>query len=307
MEDGAMGTTVQRPIATPGKYGLEIAGSFAGWLVSAEGGQAFADVIQEPAGPDLIVRKHIGKPKYEDITLTFGTGMSKGFWEWVKATFDHKPARQNGALLAADFNNKPMERLNFQNALITEIGFPVLDASSKDAAKMTVRFAPERTQRAPGAGAAPAGANVQKKWLSSNFRLQIDGLDCTRVNKINALVVNQAITENTVGEAQRALESGKLEIPNLAITLPQAQADDFYNWHEDFVIKGNNGATKEKNGTLMFLPPDMTEALFTLNLLHLGIFRLALEETEAAGDGIRRLKAEMYCEEMKFSFAAPAP
>jgi hypothetical protein len=71
------------------------------------------------------------------------------------------------------------------------------------------------------------------------------------------------------------------------------------------VIAGNNDATKEKNGTLMFLAPDLKEVLFTLNLAHLGIFRLAPEKAQAGTDTIRRLKVEMYCEEIKFNFAAP--
>ena len=28
--------------------------------------------------------KHIGQPKYEDITVKTGTGMSKSFYEWIK-------------------------------------------------------------------------------------------------------------------------------------------------------------------------------------------------------------------------------
>jgi len=296
-----MGTTGTRLTVTAGKYGIELAGSFAGWLAAAEGGQAFADVVQEPGAPGTIVVKHIGKPKYEDITLTFGTGMSKEFCEWIKATFDLKPARKSGAIVAADTNNKTVDRLKFQDGLITEIGFPTLDAASKDAARMTVRLAPQRTQRAAGGGAAPPSAKIQKKWQSSNFRLQIDGLDCTRVNKIEALVVKQTASR------ENALEAGQLEIPNLVFTLPEAQADDFRKWHEEFVINGNNDQSQEKNGTLMFLAPDMTEVLFTLNLLRLGIFRLALEKSETGADSIRRLKAEMYCEEMKFSFAASAP
>jgi hypothetical protein len=45
---------------------------------------------------------------------------------------------------AAGYTSSALPTL-FARGLITEIGFPALDASSKDAAKMTLRFQPETT------------------------------------------------------------------------------------------------------------------------------------------------------------------
>ena len=61
------------------------------------------------------------------------------------------------------------------------------------------------------------------------------------MNKIEALVVKQKVIENGVGE-QRDYEKvpGSVDIPNLVITLSESHAQEFYRWHEDFVIKGNN-------------------------------------------------------------------
>jgi hypothetical protein len=42
--------------------------------------------------------------------------------------------------------------------------------------------------------------------------------------------------------------------------------------------------------------------LFKLDFHHLGIFKLAPEPVEPGGENIRRVKAEMYCEEIKFSY-----
>jgi len=52
-------------------------------------------------------------------------------------------------------------------------------ASSKDAAKMSITFSPEaiREQTSPGGACVCGGGRgyegMQKKWLPSNFRLQI--------------------------------------------------------------------------------------------------------------------------------------
>ena len=68
------------------------------------------------------------------------------------------------------------------------------------------------------------------------------------------------------------------------------------------VIKGNNGDDKEKGGTLEYLTPNLQEVLFTLTFQHLGIFKLTPEKVESGSENIRRLKAEMYCEDIQFDY-----
>src|SRR6266571_2407410 len=89
-----------------GKYGIELDGIMAGWVQSVEGGHATSDIVNEKVGSDHIIKKHIAGVKYEDITVNCGTGMSKGFYEWIKASFDHNYQRKHGAVITADFNYK---------------------------------------------------------------------------------------------------------------------------------------------------------------------------------------------------------
>jgi len=299
---------------TAGKYAIELDGITAGWVQNVEGGHATSDVVTEKLGSDHLARKHIAGVKYEDITVNCGTGMSKAFYQWIKDSFDHKHSRKNGAVIAANYDFKEVTRLTFTNALVTEIGYPALDAASKDAAKMTIKIAPEYTRwtQQAGGGQSISGkyandAKVQKKWLPANFRLKIDGLEipCSKVNKIEAIVVKQKVTENPVGELRDyQKEPAHVEIPNLVITFPDSHSKEFYDWHEDFVIKGNNGQDKEKGGTLEYLTPNLQEVLFTLTFSNLGIFKCTPEKVEAHSENIRRTKAEMYCEDIKFEYKA---
>jgi phage tail-like protein len=294
-----------------GKYGIEVDGINAGWVWSVEGGHAVADVVVEKMGPDHLQRKHIGNVKYEPISVTCGTGMSKAFYSWIQDSFDHKHTRKNGAIVAANYDYKEHSRLTFTNALVTEIGMPALDAASKDAAKMTIKFDPEYTRTTTTDGGKAVGgamkADVQKKWLPANFRLRIDGMDeaCQRVNKIEALVVKQKVVENAVGELRDyEKEAASVEIPNLVITFPESHSKCFYDWHQSFVINGENGQDKEKGATLEYLTPDLKTVLFTLTFSNLGIFKLTPDKVEAGNEQIRRVKAEMYCEDIKFNFQA---
>jgi hypothetical protein len=122
------------------------------------------------------------------------------------------------------------------------------------------------------------------------------------VNKIDALTITQRIVSSGAGESRYAQTGAELllEMPNLAITLPEVDSEAFRRWHEDFVIKGNNGDDAEKNGTLEYLGPNLKDVLFTLTFRHLGIFKLTPEKFDAERENIRRLRAEMYCEEIRF-------
>jgi hypothetical protein len=171
---------------------------------------------------------------------------------------------------------------------------PKLDASSKDSALMTIKFAPETTQRQKPTGEtlkACGSGTAQKKWLAANFRFSIDGLDCKKVNKVEGFTLQQIAAPGA---------HPRLEVPDLAVTLPEADAESFFAWHEDFVINGNAG---EKNGTLEYLAPNLGQTLFTIQFENLGIFSLAPEKGQPNSDTIRRVTAEMYCEAISFSFS----
>lgn len=291
---------------TAGKYALDLNGVTAGWIKSGEGGHAVADVVVEKVATDLIWHKHIAGVKYEDISISCGTAMSKAYYDWVQASIDHKAVRMDsGALITADYNYNETGRLNFHNALITEVGFPALDASSKDAASMTLKFAVEYTRMVNKTGGSikgELGKGQQKRWLPANFRLQIDGLPtaCKWVNKIEALTVKQKVVDNPLGEFRDfQKEPAHIEFPNLVVTVAESHADEFYKWHEDFVIKGNCDQGKEKGGSLTYLAPDLTD-LFTLSFTGLGIFSAKPEKSESASENIKRVKFEMYCEQLTF-------
>ncbi len=288
---------------TAGKYALELDGVMVGYLWSAEGGEPTGAVVTEKLGPDHVQRKHIGAVKYEDITITCGTSMSSAFYQWIKDTFDYKSTRKNGAIVTMDYSYRVLSRMMFNNAMIKEVGFPALDASSKDTAKLTVKLAIEYSTKsnstAPVAGGA-FGPKLEKKWLPANFILRIDGLDdaMIRVNKIDPIIIKQKIVENVVG-GQRDYEKApsSIEFPNLVVTFPESHAASVEKWRDDFIVRNNNS---EKTGSLEFLSPNLQDVYFKLTFTNLGIFKLASDKIESGSEKIRRSKAEMYCEEMKF-------
>lgn len=300
-ETGARPLQAEKRGFTGGRYALDIGGLKQGWLDSADGGFAFSDVVNEKVGTDHIVKKHIGGVKYEDITVNAGAGMSKAFYDWISASWKMNFQRKNGSIIAADFDFNAKAERQFFNALITETTIPAADASSKEPGFLTVKWAPEFTRLAKSSGKLAITNTKQKQWLPSNFRLQIDGLDCSRVTKIDAFTVKQKIIESATGEGRDFnLEPSTVEFPNLMVTLKQSGAQTWYDWMDDFLVKGNSLDENEKSGSLHFLTQDLKQELFVISFHHLGIFK-ASDDILDTDDDVGEVTFSLYCEKMDFA------
>jgi hypothetical protein len=304
------------PTAKPGtvatsNYWLEFAGALAGHMLNASGGTPFAEVIEERFGPDRIVRKHITNLHYNDIKVSFGPNTNKRLLEWIEGSVKGKLAkdqiRQNGALLRFDFNQKEVARLEFQNAIFTELTIPAVDASSKQHVLFELAMTPESTKRVPPKETKlPQQPSKRDSYLAAHFKIDIPPFteECSRVTKVDAITIKQKVARDRLAEErEHAVEPGSLEYSHLAISLPESRADRFYKWFEDFVIKGNNGQDMEKNGKLEFLSQDLKKVLFTLNLNYMGIFKI--EPVREDEPELRRVKVEMYVQELELKFAQP--
>ena len=295
--------TISRPYASS-NYMLNLAGVSVGFLKSVVGGGVTAEVISESAGPSYFTKKHLGPIKYEEFTVRIGPSMNLAIFDWIAASWQMNYSRKSGSIISADYKLEAQSERQFSNALITETTIPAMDSSAKEPAYLTIKFQPEVVQykKAAGKVSGAIGRSDQTLWLPSNFRLVIAGLDCTRVTKIDSFTIKQTLANDDVGHARDAeSKPGRLDFPNLKISLFEASAQTWIDWHDDFVIKGNNGESSEKNGSLALLSPDRTTELGRINFFNLGIFKLAFDDSGAA-DAINRVTAELYCERMEFQY-----
>jgi hypothetical protein len=274
---------------------LELDNLPCGPLRKIEGGNAFADVVPDAPDPSGIVRKNLGSVKYEDLVLVMGAEMWAGVYAWISDMFARQDQPKNGAIVLPD-SAQSASRVEFTNAFISEVTFPALDDQSKDPLSLTLKLSPEYTRSAKGS-VAPAGPKPNA-WSAQNFQLQIDGLDGRTVSRIEALTVKRTL----------ARKPTILDIGNLAFVVDETGADALIAWHENMVIKGNS--EQKKNGTLRYVSGNSQDALFTLTFGNLGIFKLSREIADAgpgAGPpGPRRLRAELFCEEIGLQYTAVA-
>jgi hypothetical protein len=285
------------------QYGLELEGVFVGRILSFAGGDAAADVVVEKAGADGVARKHLGAVGYEDISITCDANMAGGFYGWLQPAFGRDVSTKNGAIVTYGAKLNEVARLSFFNALVTEVGFPPLEGSAQDAAKLTVKITPERTSNDSGNSKfVPSPAKSQRRWSPSNFRLTIDGAQYPHVSTVEAMTVSRPVAAT----GQRS-EPASVVVPDLRITVAESSADAaaLGKWFDDFVIAGKNGPEQEKSGTLEYLASDLNTPLFTLGLRQLGVYRL-ISLSGTSSENIRRVQARMYCEQILFSYASNA-
>jgi hypothetical protein len=290
-----MATSSTNGTAT-GPYALELQSVLAGFPDDFNGGDVTAEVITQKTGST--VHKRIVDFQLGDINLTCGPRMSTGFFDAVKSVVGGGNLQMPDGAVVFDMTSDGATGLYFYNAWVTEIVFPALDAASNDLVSFKLTLHPERTWRA---ARGPISGNyvppIASQWLSSNFRLSIDGLDCTRVSKIDEIGV-KVVVQPPNGE--HIMVEPYLDYPNIAVTLPETNAQSFYDW----VQQRSTASTEEsweKNGTLQYLSADLRDVLFTLVFSGLGICQLTRCPSDVAGDRIHYVRAVIYCQQMAFT------
>ena len=285
---------------TAGRAALEIDGETQ-FVHRVEGGTAVADVVKENQGPDGIVRKHVGSVKFEDIVVDV---QPPAFTNVIKNALDGKTMPLNGAVNYVDFDYKTTRRQTFSNALVTGVKFPALDGSSKEPGRLQLTLSPEMTREEDGKGDVMKQTlgDKQKAFIPANFRVKVGELPANRVASVSAIELRGAPVASQVGEMRDSMKQpSRLEIPNIKLTISSADAKPWQQWHEEFVIKGNNSQDKEKSMQIDLLAPTMKDVIMTLDFSGVGIVAMRPVATEAGSDKIARIEVELYAEQVKLS------
>jgi hypothetical protein len=277
------------------------------FLREVRGGTVVGEVTSSTSGNEHFARKHLDGTRNEEFQIEVGMAMTSRLFDWLADSWSPQPSSHDGAVLVCDHDYKIRLERGFMGALISEIGFPAFDAASKESGYLTVRFAPDSILQATSPGTkltiGLSKGSKQKLWLTSNFRLQIDGLDCAKVSRVAPFAVQRPIEQVTSG-AGTGLIAGQVDFPSLRIDFSAASAPSWVDWHHDFVVLGNNGPDAERNGSLSLLAPDLTE-LARIDFAGLGIFRLTADsdaDTSTAKTAL--MTAELYCEQMSLGAGA---
>lgn len=291
---------------TGGRFAFEFDDKMSAGFVSGIDGAHFkADAVVYQQGSDFHVTKYAGRAKYDDITINVGAAMSPPFWKWVASSLDGKPQRRNGALVGYDFDFCERSRRSFFSGLIAEIGFPALDGASKNSAALTIKITPEHVEYKKGDGHKLSGSQAQdqmtkqKRWLTSNFRFSLDrfkGGDAMKSVKVEAFTVKQNVIDNPVGnEKYSRKEVGRLELPQIVVTFPESQMEEWMKWWDESVGQGNR-KDQYTTGVITYYASDMSTELMRIELAGVSLLSVELDKYEAHKEAIATAKATLNIE-----------
>lgn len=288
---------IARPTA-PGVVALEWNGAPAHAIRSAKGGSIQGVVEERPEGS--FVDKRISGVRYENLELQVGAGLDRKFYEWINASWTGKPDPANGAILVCSSMGQ-CSRKDFGAATLSEVTVPALDGGSKERCYLGVSLQPGLV-KIPKSGSAPTLKGEQSVWLTSNFRLAIDGLDCTGVRKVESFTIKQSVKAGYAAD-----------FPDLEITLGSKGYETWQQWFDDFVVRATDHV--ERSGEITFYSADLQTVLGKIRLIHLGITSLefvpgtsgmASSTAVPATGTIATLKAKLYCERMELNWGGAA-
>lgn len=276
---------------------LTIQGGAPTLVESAAGGFGASDVIEESLGASLFPRKHIGAPRYEPLELSFPPNQCTPLFAMIDAFLSSNYQRRNGELLTADAQGRIGRRLRFYEALMESVTLPGTGEGAISPA-VRVALAPELT-RLDFPGGRVALPAVQSPAARLRAILTLDGLAPVEV-VTEPITIEAVLAENPIGEHRDYVkEPASLEVPNMTFVIPESALMPFFGWYEDFVVRGNNVQSNEKNGALAYQSMNGAGVL-TLELRNAGIHAL-----EPRADG--RWAIGLYAEEAGISSDYPCP
>lgn len=213
-----------RPFASS-HYALEIEGAFAGYV---------------GVGDPMTAQAY-------DLTLYAPYGAS-GALDWVSDALEGPTTQKNAAVTIADFNYVIQGRRPLNDALVTEIGFPALDAVSNEGVYLTVELAGDFPPAASASGHLAPPPTGLEGWQSDRFQLEIEGLPCALVSAVDPFLVKRT--------------AAGPKPSHFVFYLPPGAAQPFYQW------KASGPTAPPKPGALRYLGSS-SQVLTTLRLSEL--------------------------------------
>jgi hypothetical protein len=194
------------------------------------------------------------------------------------------PVTKSGTLVELGAQNRAMSYLEFTNAAIADFVVPGFDGAGKTPDTFILEASISKSTLRAGDNTPIQVPSKPKPFLPSNFRLNIDGLPTTRVRLIAPISFRRG--------------TGGIAPTDLVVTFSSTDVDPWRAWVDDFIVKGNNGQGKEKQGSIEVMAPNLSDVLATLAMRQIGILELVTVDDTS----LRSFRASMYFEFGQLSY-----
>jgi hypothetical protein len=274
---------------------------------SIAGGAVKAPVVSQTVSEDGVVKKRIGLPQYEPVTIPAHASSPASYIEWADAALRRSFPAKSLTAQYCDANRKLVFSRAFSDSTLTALVFGPFDAaSSKMQPLFTQTFTPTTTVARVGDSSACKGAAIASKGYMGNFVFELGQLDATGVTKIDEIRLASSPAPEGGPRELPIPTRPYLSIPSLRVYVSERRVDSWQKWFNDFVVKGRNDEANELSGQLELTSSDGSP-LLTLEMHGVGISRLASPSSDIVGNDLPSTQwvAELYVERMSVSRPAP--
>jgi hypothetical protein len=254
---------------------LELDGVYCGDLSKS-------DLVQTPGNMSEMVEFH-------------PTGMTDTlFKQWISPFIAGQRAPRNVAVLQVATGGVVRSSVEFLSILPQELDLSALDAASKDLLVWSLKFS------APTARMITPSGKIQKpltgkpvQAMANNFRVAIDGMDTSRVAKVEAMTLKQRVGASSK-EVRPTTKGNSILVSNLVIHIATGSEQPFRTWMA-------TAPKVAKNGSITFLKPNMAAPWGTLTLRGLTIAKIEAVST-LGSDRIQKTRIEMAVDSAQFTY-----
>ena len=282
-----------------GAFALEIEGKIIGYIRKADLGKLKGEVVTNNLGPTNRQKKHVAKMAWDPMSFEVGIGMGKELLDWMNSSFKMKHLRKNGAFIMFDHDYDVQRRCDFTDAHITEIGLGTYDAKGKEGVYFSIKIQPETVRFTDGGGKiTPLVGQNQKLHGNTNFVVDVPGVDCKFISKIELPKFTCKVTEDARGEP---LESQyvptAVEVSDLKFTIG---SQSYKQWYDDamaFLTYGDRDESKEKTIAINVKGPNGKDDVAILTFGNCGYKEVQMVEAmEANKDAVSNFVTTFYTE-----------
>jgi len=273
----------------PGLSYVMLDGIIVGTVARFEGGQPHGVVGDDTPADGHHLGHHLDDISFQSATMKVGLGMAPPMYDWIASFIRGEAPSRAVSVIGTTFDRTMKYQLDMTNVQIVEVTFPTLDAGTAQPLHLLVKIQPETSRAKAVTGFMDARGSNQSLWMSPYFELNMGTLDTSHVSLIDSFTV-------------RLVGSSWIAVDLLSLTFPEAFSSTWRSWFNTFVLR--LFGRSERDGTLLIKDSSFTNVLATVTFGHMGI--VSLDWVPDAGGG-RRVKAELYCEEISFSAPGKTP